>query len=135
MFSTTEGRNYLRRSSAFDRLAVITFHRHQKYGSLQDVQNELRQSILQLAPPFMSITSESPNIPYLTLGDGVGHREIVYSGTSEFSGDLLVEDVDIESDTFRRLIFMNNQAVVQSEVKLKRKGKIIVPSYSSLHDS
>lgn len=120
MFGSKDGRSYLRESSGFDRLAVITFHRCQSYGSLLEVQDELRQSILQLAPSCMPLTAETPNIPYLTLGDGIGHRETVYFGTSELSGDLLVEDIKVENEIFRRLIFLNNQAVVQSEVKMKK---------------
>lgn len=126
MFGTIEGRNYLRDSTGHDRLAVITFHRNQNYGTLNEVQDELRQTILQLAPPFMSFSSNSQNIPYLTLEDGMGHRETIFTGTSTYSGDLLVEDVTIDNEIFRRLIFLNNQSVVQSEAKMKKGKPLIV---------
>lgn len=119
LFGSQEGRNYLRKSSGFDRLAVVSLQRDQSYGSMSDIQDELRQTILQFTPSCMPNTDKSHQIPYLTLGDGVGRRKTVHRSTSELSGELIVEEVDVDGDTFRRLVFMNNQAVVQSEVKLK----------------
>lgn len=50
----------------------------------------------------------------------MGKRIIRYEGKSEFSGEFIVEDVFTENnDVFRRLIFLNNRNVVQSEAKLK----------------
>lgn len=43
----------------------------------------------------------------------------MYEGTSKCSGDFVVEDVDAAGDTFRRLIFLDNQFLVQSEAKMK----------------
>lgn len=61
-------------------------------------------------------------VPYLSLGDDISNRVIKFKGSSEFSGEFVVEDVEIEGETFRRLVFMNNQTLIQSETKL-RKGK------------
>lgn len=50
----------------------------------------------------------------------MGKREIRYEGKSEFSGPFVIEDTTGDNgDIFRRLIFLQNQNVVQSEAKLK----------------
>lgn len=56
----------------------------------------------------------------MTLGNDVGTREVIYKGKSELSGEYIVEDVKGEAnETFRRLIFLNNQFIIQSEAQLK----------------
>lgn len=68
-------------------------------------------------------------IPFLSLGSDVGHRTVQYEGTSELSGDFVVEDVETENnEKYRRLYYLKSQLVIQSEAKLKtiksRKGAI-----------
>ena len=42
-------------------------------------------------------------------------------GQSELSGDYVIEDVQSDNnETYRRLVFLSNQNIVQSEAKLKR---------------
>lgn len=54
------------------------------------------------------------------MADDLGSRELVYSGNSEFTGDFVVEDVTIDGKkTYRRLIFLNNKLIIQSEALLK----------------
>ncbi len=43
-------------------------------------------------------------------------------GESKFSGEFVVEDVVEDDQHFRRLVFLNRGNVIQSEVKLKKKG-------------
>lgn len=58
-------------------------------------------------------------VPILSLGDDVGKREIKCSAKSNLSGDYVIEDVLSNDDAvFRRLIFLNNPYLVQSEAKL-----------------
>ena len=45
----------------------------------------------------------------------IGSRDVKLRKTSEFSGELIVEDVMGDGDTWRRLIFMSNQDAIQSE--------------------
>ena len=53
----------------------------------------------------------------MTIGNDVGTRTIRHAGKSEFSGDFVVEDVLADGDQYsRRLIFLNNPNVIQSEV-------------------
>lgn len=50
----------------------------------------------------------------------------MYEGSSEISGEFVVEDVDVEGATRRRLVFLGNQFLVQSEAKLKRGNKLLI---------
>ena len=59
-------------------------------------------------------------VPFLSLGeDTVGDRVERCRGNSEFSGEFVVEDVQVSDDVFRRLIFLDNKNITQSEAKLK----------------
>ena len=50
----------------------------------------------------------------------MGKRVEKKRGHSEFSGDYVIEDVTQENEpTLRRLVFLNNQNVIQSEAKLQ----------------
>ena len=58
-------------------------------------------------------------VPFLSIGEDLGNREVLYEGSSALSGDYVVEDVDGESgQKFRRLIFLSNKYVIQSEARL-----------------
>lgn len=55
-------------------------------------------------------------IPYLSLGSEVGNRETIYKGRSDMSGDFIVEEITgQDKKIFRRLVFLSNQFVIQSE--------------------
>jgi hypothetical protein len=153
LFATADGQKEVISMTGADRLALIYLHRGQKYESLDVVKEELASSIVQLAPVGMPSNSQVIlgiliywnfltrsslwQIPFLSTGADTGHREIIYEGHSEFSGDFVVEDVDVrnfqqtrksnqnnlnfqsDKNKFRRLIFLANQAVVQSEALLR----------------
>lgn len=58
-------------------------------------------------------------VPFLSLGSDIGKRTVRHRGNSELSGGYVVEDFeDEDGQVFRRLIFLTNQNVVQSEVRL-----------------
>lgn len=55
----------------------------------------------------------------------------MHEGVSEMSGGFVVEEILVDDQTFRRLIFLNNQAVVQSEavmrsIRIKNKPQMVV---------
>lgn len=50
LFGTPEGRASLQNSVGYDRLAIITMHRGHTYPSLEELQEELSECILQVAP-------------------------------------------------------------------------------------
>jgi len=63
-------------------------------------------------------------ILYLSIGPDVGKRELIKKGYSDFSGEYRVEDVEYDDGKiFRRLIFMNNQNVIQSEALVEKFKK------------
>ncbi|XP_067624855.1 eEF1A lysine and N-terminal methyltransferase homolog [Eurosta solidaginis] len=122
LFATLQGRKKLQSSAKFQRLAVVTLHRDHAYLSLENVKEELTDSIKCLAP--IGLTEQ---IPFLSLGDDVGQRKTLVSGISKISGEFLVEEVEgSNGKVFRRLSFLNNKFVVQSEAlvkTIKLKGK------------
>jgi len=58
-------------------------------------------------------------VPFLSIGEDLGNRVVLHEGSSALSGDYVVEDIDGDSgQKFRRLIFLNNKNVIQSEARL-----------------
>ncbi|XP_017032960.1 eEF1A lysine and N-terminal methyltransferase homolog [Drosophila kikkawai] len=114
LFATPAGRRKLQESAKFQRLAVVTLHRDQVYSTLDEVKSELADSIKNLSPAGLS-----EQIPYLSLGSDVGKRETLICGFSKISGDFRIEEVEANDKTLRRLIFLSNQFVVQSEALVK----------------
>lgn len=106
----------MKSTQPYDRLAIVTLRRGQKFENLDSVKSELADSILNFAPSKLS----QSQIPFLSLGSDIGERKICYEGKSELSGPFVVEEVTREGDSYRRLVFLNNQFVVQSEAKLKQ---------------
>ncbi|KAF5294177.1 hypothetical protein FQR65_LT10888 [Abscondita terminalis] len=115
MFSTNKGRRHLAKVVKCNRLAVITTHRGQIYENLESIQTELQEAVCQIAPE--GVTGK---IFFLSLGTDIGKRVIRHEGNSAMSGKYIVEDVEITpKEKFRRLFYLSNQFVVQSEAKLK----------------
>lgn len=65
--------------------------------------------------------SRKTDIPFLSLGSSdVGVRTICYEGKSDLSGPFVIEEIERDGSEFRRLIFLNNPYVIQSEGRLKQ---------------
>jgi hypothetical protein len=92
-------------------------------------------------------TDESSHmIPFVTTSEGVGEREIVARGHSELSGEYVVEQVrgsasdddggdggggdhdGDETTVARRLYFLSNPFVIQSEVCFRRHSATVDPT-------
>ncbi|CAH0404585.1 unnamed protein product [Chilo suppressalis] len=114
LFGTAAGRRQLQDSARFGRLVVAVLRRGHSFGTLDAVKEELAHAAKMLIPYGFS-----GMIPFLSLGSDVGRRVTVHEGTSPLSGGYIVEDVDVEAHTHRRLIFLDNQFLVQSEARLK----------------
>lgn len=116
LFSTPQGRKKLLASAQHSRLAIVSMHRGQIYTTWEDVKFELSDSIRNLAPRGV----RDQQIPYLSLGSEVGNRETIFKGRSDLSGDYVVEEITGEDGKiFRRLIFLSNQFVIQSEALVR----------------
>lgn len=125
LYASKQGRRKVLQLSQFSRLAIVTMHRDQIYNTLDDIKLELNDTVKSFSPKEMKT---SDKIPFLSVGADVGTRKVIHKGTSELSGDFVIEDVTVnEKNTYRRLVFMSNQSVIQSEALLMRvKNKTVV---------
>ena len=57
-------------------------------------------------------------MPFLTLGDDINTRQIKFRGKSDLSGPFVVQDVTVDGETSRRLIFMDRSHITQSEISM-----------------
>lgn len=58
-------------------------------------------------------------VPFLSVGGDIGVRTVQHQDCSPLSGDYVIEDVQGDDKRyFRRLIFLSNRNVVQSEARL-----------------
>ncbi len=115
-------------SASCDHLVVAHLNRtHDFAGGMEAVKDELSAHVMELAPPDMPADTQ---VPFLSLSDdgGVGSRRERSRGKSQMSGEFVVEDVDVDGDTFRRLIFLSNPNLTQSEAKLKIGNVDYVPA-------
>ncbi|XP_023860164.1 eEF1A lysine and N-terminal methyltransferase isoform X1 [Salvelinus sp. IW2-2015] len=116
LYGLAEGRGQLAASANFRRLVVVAMHREQEYTDMQAVQSELSPMVMELAPPGMPTNQK---VPFLSVGGELGWREVVSHGTSDLSGQYSVEDVRGEDgQLYRRLVFLANDGLVQSESRL-----------------
>ncbi|XP_046398309.1 eEF1A lysine and N-terminal methyltransferase homolog [Ischnura elegans] len=133
LFGSVEGRQQLAKSAGVSRLAVVSLHRGQEYpGGLETIRKEISPCVRRLAPHAL----RESKIPILSVAPddagAVGQRQVIHNGKSEITGEFVVEEVETSRESIngpkfvRRLIFMQNPRVVQSETWLKtvksRKG-------------
>ncbi|MGH0178589.1 UNVERIFIED_CONTAM: hypothetical protein FKN15_077575 [Acipenser sinensis] len=120
LFGTAEGRSQLAGSAGFRRLVVVAMHRDQEYQDMQAIQSELSAKVMELAPPGLPANHQ---VPFLSVGGDLGERSVMHRGSSTLSGDFVVEDVrGEEGRLYRRLVFLSNSSVVQSESLLGETG-------------
>uniref|UniRef100_A0A915CRL1 Methyltransferase type 11 domain-containing protein n=1 Tax=Ditylenchus dipsaci TaxID=166011 RepID=A0A915CRL1_9BILA len=120
VFATKKGRKILRKDCEKSRVVVVRLFRDQFYKSLEEIQNELSDFVISLKP----LQCTETDIAFLSMG-GVDVKETVATGTSEISGSWAVEQVTLEGMTHRRLVFLGNRGLVQSEVEVtkNKRGK------------
>ncbi|NWX87328.1 MET13 protein, partial [Nothoprocta pentlandii] len=116
LFGTEEGRRQLAASAGFRRLVAVALHREQHYEGMAGIQAELSGKVMELAPPGLPAGQQ---VPFLSVGGDIGVRTVQHRDTSPLSGEYVVEDVKGDDKCyFRRLIFLSNRNVVQSEARL-----------------
>ncbi len=109
-------------SADCERLVVTHLNRsHDFPGGMASVQEELSGYVMELAPADLPADA---SVPFLSLSDdgSVGDRRERSRGRSELSGEFVVEDVEVDGETYRRLVFLSNPNLTQSEARLK-EGK------------
>lgn len=115
LVSTAEGRKYLVAECKHNRLAIFTMHAGHKYGNLDEIQKELADVVVNLAP-----NSFKKKIPFLSLGSNTGNSIVRHRGTSKISGDYVIEDTEnMLGEKLRKLYYTKTPDVTQSEAKLK----------------
>ncbi|CAG9784682.1 unnamed protein product [Diatraea saccharalis] len=136
LFGTAAGRRQLQDSAQFGRLVVAVLRRGHTFGTLDEVKEELAHAAKMLIPHGFT-----GMIPFLSLGGDAGQRVQVAAGASAASGAYAVEEVRVEGRALRRLVFLDNQFLVQSEaalkeVKKKNKTKLVIDfGHMSLYHS
>ncbi|XP_044527809.1 eEF1A lysine and N-terminal methyltransferase isoform X1 [Gracilinanus agilis] len=116
LFGMEEGRKQLAASAGFRRLITVALHRDQQYQGMDSIQAELSGKVMELAPPGLPAQQQ---VPFLSVGGDIGVRTIQHRDRSSLSGDYVIEDVQGDDRRyFRRLIFLSNRNVVQSEARL-----------------
>ncbi|XP_069087543.1 eEF1A lysine and N-terminal methyltransferase isoform X2 [Pleurodeles waltl] len=116
LFGTEAGRKQLASSAGFRRLIIVALHRDQLYQGMEGIQSELSAKVLELAPRGLP---DNHQIPFLSASGDLGMRTVHHRGTSPQSGEYVIEDVKGDGPSFfRRLIFLSNRNVVQSEAQL-----------------
>ncbi|XP_004384167.1 eEF1A lysine and N-terminal methyltransferase [Trichechus manatus latirostris] len=116
LFGMEEGRKQLAASAGFRRLVTVALHRGQQYEGMDSIQAELSARVMELAPVGMPAQQQ---VPFLSVGGDIGIRTVQHRDCSPLSGDYVIEDVQgDDKHFFRRLIFLNNRNVVQSEARL-----------------
>ncbi|XP_010850392.1 PREDICTED: methyltransferase-like protein 13 isoform X2 [Bison bison bison] len=116
LFGMEEGRKQLAASAGFRRLITVALHRGQQYEGMDSIQAELSARVMELAPAGMPAQLQ---VPFLSVGGDIGVRIVQHQACSPLSGDYVIEDVQGgDKRYFRRLIFLSNRNVVQSEARL-----------------
>jgi hypothetical protein len=154
MFSSIRGLQNIAASAGTARLIAVAFGRHDHlFASQQAVQQELAYVVQILArqgsflskkslpPAYQQQLSSSTatvlsinDIPFMAL-DGIGQRNVIAQGTSAASGPYLVEQVTVDDNAqVRRLYFMNNSFVIQTEVFLSRSSNSSTPTLLAIVD-
>ncbi|KAJ8300922.1 hypothetical protein KUTeg_022441 [Tegillarca granosa] len=118
LFSTDAGRQQIASSAGFDRVVIVTLNRKHQYQDLDSIKAELSTKVMELAPPGFKTGIQ---VPFLSVGVDIGCRIVQCEGCSDLSGQYVIEDVESDrGETYRRLIFLTNQNIVQSEARFKQ---------------
>ena len=131
IFNSKRGLQSVAASANCSRLIAVAFQRLYHYASQESVQEELREMVVYLCQDGIFLLStkqrqQSPKlenslqIPFLAL-QGLGERNVLARGSTPSTGEYIVEQTLVESQQWaRRLYFLNNPNVIQSQVYLKQ---------------
>ena len=123
MFSVEEGQKQLAVSAGFERLVIVSLSRAHSYENIENIKEELSSKVMEFS---QNDVTSAAQVPFLSIGNDVGNRKVVHKGCSAYTGDYVIEDVEIDRDAiFRHLVFLSNKNVVQSEAKLCQVAKQI----------
>eukprot|EP00978_Attheya_sp_CCMP212_P046930 scaffold421097_cov47-Attheya_sp.AAC.1 len=136
IFSSRRGLVTVAESANFcARLIAVSLHRSHSYPSQESIQQELAFGISAIGQrgEFLFTHRTTPGrkqkelaaqllaqVPFMAL-DGIGERNVLAQGetASPMTGPYIVEEVTANSNKVRRLYFVRNPNVIQSEVLLR----------------
>eukprot|EP00615_Pteridomonas_danica_P000556 CAMPEP_0114352280 /NCGR_PEP_ID=MMETSP0101-20121206/17825_1 /TAXON_ID=38822 ORGANISM="Pteridomonas danica, Strain PT" /NCGR_SAMPLE_ID=MMETSP0101 /ASSEMBLY_ACC=CAM_ASM_000211 /LENGTH=556 /DNA_ID=CAMNT_0001492597 /DNA_START=734 /DNA_END=2404 /DNA_ORIENTATION=- len=118
LFNTKEGLKQIAQSAQCSRLLSISLNRGYKFDSLEHIKNELSQTVVDFSPHHFK-----GKIPFITTEDGAGIRNAVSNGKLTYGDEYIVEEAEINGMVVRRLVFMTNSNVIQTEVRLLKNNK------------
>ncbi|KAM6218575.1 eEF1A lysine and N-terminal methyltransferase isoform 3-T3 [Rhynchocyon petersi] len=88
-------------------------------GTLDAVLTDEEEKTLQQVDRMLAEVGRVLQVPFLSVGGDIGIRTVQHQACSPLSGDYVIEDVQgDDKHFFRRLIFLSNRNVVQSEARL-----------------
>ncbi|XP_073903582.1 eEF1A lysine and N-terminal methyltransferase isoform X2 [Castor canadensis] len=88
-------------------------------GTLDAVLTDEEEKTLQQVDRMLAEVGRVLQVPFLSVGGDIGVRTVQHQDCSPLSGDYVIEDVQGDDRRyFRRLIFLSNRNVVQSEARL-----------------
>uniref|UniRef100_A0A0N5BG15 Methyltransf_11 domain-containing protein n=1 Tax=Strongyloides papillosus TaxID=174720 RepID=A0A0N5BG15_STREA len=123
LYSTTKGREIIRRNCGVSRLLMFYKLPNQEYGDLKDVNDEVADLVRRLTPLSMKNTK----INFVEARNPAQNIKLVKKGISRINGEWKVIDVKISNTHSRQLIFTGCPNLIQSEVYLNKvKGKMDV---------
>ncbi|CAB1115968.1 unnamed protein product [Ectocarpus sp. CCAP 1310/34] len=135
-FSSREGLHQVAASANARRLIAVRLNRgHDFSHGVEGVKAEISPSISDFAPEASATATGGPGIPIMAVADGLGAEgRVVAEGRLECSGNYVVEEEEEEDEdededagrpagVYRRLIFLKNEGVVQTEVRMLREGE------------
>eukprot|EP00850_Spirogloea_muscicola_P008546 SM000045S16291 [mRNA] locus=s45:698278:703942:+ [translate_table: standard] len=153
IFNRENGHWQIVESARAARLIIVHLNRGYKFVSNAAVQAELSPEVIKLAPA--SCRDNPSQISYMTTGDGIGKRTILEEGIlgagqllSPMTGKIMVEEVELTAEemasysddhglpssphTFRRLMFLRNPNLIQSEALVIGSSQVAVSSSAKL---
>ncbi|CAM9523140.1 unnamed protein product [Ectocarpus sp. 13 AM-2016] len=135
-FSSREGLHQVAASANAGRLIAVRLNRgHDFSHGVEGVKAEISPSISDFAPEASATATGGPGIPIMAVADGLGAEgRVVAEGRLECSGNYVVEEEEEEDEdededesrpagVYRRLIFLKNEGVVQTEVRMLGEGE------------
>lgn len=119
-FTTLQGLLDISFQADCKRLIAVSCNRPHQFPEMNKLQEELSPIVVMFKQASMN-----PNeiIPYMAIGQD-NNWETIEQGNSPLSGVYIVEELEEEESEndqkiYRRLIFLQNQQFVQTEVRLK----------------
>ncbi|CAD7700713.1 unnamed protein product [Ostreobium quekettii] len=121
LYSTPEGQWEVSSQCNAQRLVLVALAGGCQAADMHALQATLSPMVLDLAPT--SVRFQPKKIPYMTAVEGIGRKAVRDKVESKLSGRIIVEDVELDDGRYlRRLVFVSNSSVIQSEVILSLKA-------------